>query len=397
MYNYDHILVRYGELSTKGKNRKDLTNRLVRNIRTKLKKFENLTYEKHFDRLFIHLHGEDGLAVSEYLKDVFGLSSFSLAIKVDRDINLMAEVALNFIKLEAAGQTFKVIARRHDKTFEHMSDTINRHVASLILQNTDFKVDVHKPDINILIEVRKDGAYIMLNKIEGLGGYPVGIQGKVLMMLSGGIDSPVASYLMMKRGVEIEAIHFQSPPYTSQGALDKVLDLARTLTKYQNTIKVHVVNFTDIQLDIYNKVPESYAITMMRRFFLRIGDAFAKSHKISAIGNGENLGQVASQTLESMQSIGDFQTLPILRPLLTYDKVEIVNLAEKIGTYETSILPFEDCCTIFTPRNPVIKPKSEKITDFEQKFDVEAVVSKAIESIQTITLSYHDEKEESFL
>ena len=217
------------------------------------------------------------------------------------------------------------------------------------------------------------------------------------MMLSGGIDSPVASYLMMKRGVEIEAIHFQSPPYTSQGALDKVLDLARTLTKYQNTIKVHVVNFTDIQLDIYNKVPESYAITMMRRFFLRIGDAFAKSHKISAIGNGENLGQVASQTLESMQSIGDFQTLPILRPLLTYDKVEIVNLAEKIGTYETSILPFEDCCTIFTPRNPVIKPKSEKITDFEQKFDVEAVVSKAIESIQTITLSYHDEKEESFL
>ncbi|HLV49492.1 MAG TPA: 7-cyano-7-deazaguanine synthase, partial [Erysipelothrix sp.] len=240
-------------------------------------------------------------------------------------------------------------------------------------------------------------AYLTLNKIEGLGGYPVGIQGKVLMMLSGGIDSPVASYLMMKRGVEIEAIHFQSPPYTSQGALDKVLNLARTLTKYQNTIKVHVVNFTDIQLDIYNKVPESYAITMMRRFFLRIGNEVAKKRKIIAIGNGENLGQVASQTLESIEAITKFDTIPVLRPLLTYDKIEIIDLAEKIGTYETSIIPFEDCCTIFTPRNPVIRPKAEKISDFEMKFDLDALVSAAIENTETIEVSFHDEKETSFL
>ncbi|HLV49555.1 MAG TPA: tRNA uracil 4-sulfurtransferase ThiI, partial [Erysipelothrix sp.] len=312
MYNYDHILVRYGELSTKGKNRRDFTNLLVKNIKTKLNNFENLSYDKRFDRLFIHLNGEDGLAVSELLKDVFGLSSFSLAIKVERDLDKLAEVAYHFIRKETKS-TFKVLTRRHDKSFEHNSDSINRHVAGHILRNTEFKVDVHHPEVKIIIEIRKEAAYLTLNKIEGLGGYPVGIQGKVLMMLSGGIDSPVASYLMMKRGVEIETIHFQSPPYTSQGALDKVLNLARTLTKYQNTIKVHVVNFTDIQLDIYNKVPESYAITMMRRFFLRIGNEVAKKRKIIAIGNGENLGQVASQTLESIEAITKFDTIPVLR------------------------------------------------------------------------------------
>lgn len=396
MYNYDHILVRYGELSTKGKNRRDFTNLLVKNIKTKLNNFENLTYEKRFDRLFIHLNGEDGLAVSELLKDVFGLSSFSLAIKVERDLDKLAEVAYHFIQQETKN-TFKVLARRHDKSFEHTSDTINRHVAGHILRNTDFKVDVHHPEIEIIIEIRKEAAYLTLNKMEGLGGYPVGIQGKVLMMLSGGIDSPVASYLMMKRGVKIEAIHFQSPPYTSQGALDKVLSLARTLTKYQSTIKVHVVNFTDIQLDIYNKVPESYAITMMRRFFLRIGNEVAKKRKIIAIGNGENLGQVASQTLESIEAITKFDTIPVLRPLLTYDKIEIIDLAEKIGTYETSIIPFEDCCTIFTPRNPVIRPKAEKIADFETKFDLDALVNAAIENTETIEVSFHDEEETSFL
>lgn len=396
MYSYDHIMVRYGELSTKGKNRRDFTNQLVKNIKSKLKGFPALTFDKRFDRLFIHLNSEDALAISESLKDVFGLSSFSMAMKVERDLDVIADVALHFIGQES-GSTFKVLSRRHDKSFEHISDTINRHVATKILMNTDYKVDVHSPDINIIIEVRREAAYIMLNKINGLGGYPVGIQGRVLMMLSGGIDSPVASYLMMKRGVEIECVHFQSPPYTSEGALNKVLDLAKTLTKYQHTIRVHVVNFTEIQLDIYNKVPESYAITMMRRFFLRIGNQIAENRHLLAIGNGENLGQVASQTLQSMEAITKFPTLPVLRPLLTYDKIEIINLAESIGTYETSILPFEDCCTIFTPRNPVTKPKAEKIAEYETKFDMDALIEKALENTETIVLRSFDQEETSFL
>lgn len=395
---YDYIVCRYGELSTKGKNRKDFTNRLIRNIKSQLKKYEGLTYDPRFDRLFIHLNGEDGNAVAEELKCVFGLSSFSLALKLERDLDIIADNALSLIQNEE-GATFKVLARRHDKSFEHVSDTINRHVATQILKNTELKVDVRKPDIKVWIEIRKDAAYLMLNKIEGAGGYPVGIQGKVLMMLSGGIDSPVAAYLMMKRGVEVEFIHFASPPYTSEQALKKVTDLAQILTKYQNSIRIHVINFTDIQLAIYRNAPESYAITMMRRYFLRIGNQLAKEKGLLAIANGENLGQVASQTLHSMEAITKMDSLPILRPLLTYDKIEIIDLATKIGTYETSILPFDDCCTIFTPKNPTTRPKADKIDEYETQLNLGDLIDEAIATRDLIDLRYHEESQEeiSFL
>lgn len=396
MYNIEFIVCRYGELSTKGKNRNEFTNRLVNNIRSQLKNFESLKYEKQYDRLFIHLNGEDGHAVADELQHVFGLSSFSLAIKVDKDLDVIADAAYQNI-LNEEGKTFKVIARRHDKSFEHISDTINRHVATKILQNTELKVDVHHPDISVLVEIRKEAAYIMMERIEGAKGYPVGIQGKVMMMMSGGIDSPVASYLLMKRGVHVEMIHFASPPYTSDGALQKVTDLAKKLTRYQNNVRLHIVPFTEIQLEIYDKVPESYAITMMRRFFLRISNQLAQNKKIMAIGNGENLGQVASQTLESMYAIQNFDTMPVLSPLLTYDKIEIINLAEKIDTYETSILPFDDACTIFSPKNPVTRPKAHKIAQFEERFDMDELINKAIENIEIIDLKYHDDNEESFL
>ncbi len=396
MYNIDFILCRYGELSTKGKNRRDFTNRLLQNIKSQLKEFENLTYDKQYDRLFIHLNGEDGHAVADELQHVFGLSSFSLAMKVDRDLDNIAKAALEHIH-DQKGETFKVIARRHDKSYPHISDTINRHVATLILQNTDLKVDVHQPDISVYVEIRKDSAYIMMDKIEGAKGYPVGIQGKVLMLLSGGIDSPVASYLMMKRGVHVEMIHFASPPYTSEESLNKVIELGQKLTRYQNSVRINVVNFTDIQMAIYNQVPESYAITMMRRFFLRISNKFAEANNILALGNGENLGQVASQTLHSMQAIQDFESLPILSPLLTYDKIEIIDLAQKIDTYETSIIPFDDACTIFTPKNPVTRPKSDKVNQFETYFDMDAMIDEAIENIEVIDLKYHTEEETSFL
>ncbi|CAM3664089.1 tRNA uracil 4-sulfurtransferase ThiI [Erysipelothrix urinaevulpis] len=396
--NYEYIMCRYGELSTKGKNRRNFTNQLLRNIKGQLKQFEALTYKTTYDRLYINLNGEDGLAVSEELRHVFGLSSFSLAIKTERDLDIIAEKALDLIRMEE-GATFKVFARRHDKTFEHNSDTINRHVASKILQNTNLKVDVHNPDISVIVEIRGDTSYIMMGKILGAQGYPVGIQGKVMLMLSGGIDSPVAAHLMMKRGVRLEFVHFASPPYTSAQAQKKVLDLAKELGKYQNDIRVHIIPFTDIQLEINEKVPESYSITMMRRFMLRIANQLAEKKNCLAIANGESLGQVASQTLESMNSITAINDgLPILRPLITYDKIEIINLAKKIGTYETSILPFEDCCTIFTPKNPVTKPKRDKIDRFESYFDVDTLISEAIDNVEVVDFRYHEEEEEeSFL
>ncbi len=398
MYNIDFILCRYGELSTKGKNRNEFTNKLVQNVKSQLRKFENLTYEKQYDRLFIHLNGEDGHAVSDELQHVFGLSSFSLAIKVEKDMEVITEAVLENIKNQK-GDTFKIISKRHDKSFEHISDTINRHVAGEILRNTDIKVDVRKPDISVWIEIRREAAFIMMDKIEGAKGYPVGIQGKVLMMLSGGIDSPVASYLLMKRGVHVEMIHFASPPYTSQESLNKVVDLARKLTRYQNNIRIYVVPFTDIQMDIYNKAPESYAITMMRRFFLRIGNELANRKKILAIGNGENLGQVASQTLHSMNAITAFDSIPVLSPLLTYDKIEIIDLAKKIDTYETSILPFDDCCTIFTPKNPVTRPRAHKIAQYERHFDLDSMIEEVLEKVEIIDVKYHEDKKEetSFL
>ncbi|MBK2401848.1 MULTISPECIES: tRNA uracil 4-sulfurtransferase ThiI [unclassified Erysipelothrix] len=385
--NYEFIVCRYGELSTKGKNRRNFTAQLVRNVRSQLVAFPNLTYRETYDRLYITLNGEDGLAVSDELRHVFGLSSFSLAVKVERDLDVIANVAAEMIQKEEGKSTFKVIARRHDKSYEHISDVINRHVATKILQTTEFKVDVRKPDVGIIIEVRSDSAYIMMGRVEGAGGYPVGIQGKVMVMLSGGIDSPVAAYLMMKRGVRIEAIHFASPPYTSDEAQKKVMDLAQQLTNYQDHIRINVVPFTDVQLEIYKKVPESYAITMMRRFMLRIAERLAFRRNCLAIANGESLGQVASQTLHSMKEITNIGTLPILRPLITYDKVEIIDLARKIDTYETSILPFEDCCTIFTPKNPTTKPHGDKILRFEEGLDIDALVDEAIKNIEVVEVT----------
>lgn len=393
---YEFILCRYGELSTKGKNRRDFSRRLLRNIKSQLKSFENLTYQATYDRLYINLHGEDGLAVADKLQHVFGLSSFSLAAKTSREMSEMAAVATALIQNES-GKTFKVFTKRHDKSYPEVSDTINRFVAGEILRNTDFKVDVHHPDVEVIVEIRKDATYIMMGKILGAGGYPVGVQGKVMMQLSGGIDSPVAAYLMMKRGVKLEFVHFASPPYTSEAALNKVLDLAKTLTKYQNHVRVHVIPFADIQMEIYKEAPESYMVTLMRRFMLKIANELANQTQCLAIANGESLGQVASQTLHSMEAITKMDSLPILRPLITYDKIEIIDLAKKIDTYETSILPFEDCCTVFNPKNPVTRPKTDKIEAYEAKMDVDALISSAIENMTHYDFNFGEEQEDSFL
>lgn len=380
---YNHILVRFGELSTKGKNKKDFIKRLLHNIKNAMRAYPNLTYERTHDRLYILLNGEDAHAVGEVLQHVFGISSFSFAIRVDSNIDDIVAMGLRVAK-ESDAQTFKIDARRSDKQFPMISDEVNRAVATPILQQTELKVDVRKPQLRIQIEIHETDTYIMIDRIAGAGGYPVGVGGKALVMLSGGIDSPVASYLTMKRGVAIECVHYASPPYTSARAQEKVLELARLVSRYQGHIRVHIVPFTDLQLAIYQNCDESYAITIMRRMMYRIAERLCEKTGALAIVNGESIGQVASQTLESMQTINAVTNMPIIRPVCAMDKIEIINIARHIGTYETSVLPFEDCCTIFTPKNPVTKPTLHKAERMEERFDFETLLQECIDKCEHI-------------
>lgn len=390
----DHILVRYGELSTKGKNKNDFIKRLFHNIKNALRSFDKLTYEKSYDRIYIMLNGTDPDETKPYLEKVFGISSFSYAIKINSELEDIVEMGLKVAQLSDA-KTFKVDTKRHHKPFPYISDEINRAVATEVLKNTDMKVDVHNPELLLRIEVRQFDTYVMPNKIKGAGGYPVGIGGKALVMLSGGIDSPVAAYLMMKRGITVECIHYASPPYTSENARKKVLDLARLVSQYQGHVRVHIVPFTETQLAIYKNCDESYAITIMRRMMYRLAEMLCEKQNCKAIVNGESIGQVASQTLDSMGAINEVVKMPVIRPVVTMDKLEIIDLAHKIGTYETSILPFEDCCTIFTPKNPVTKPTIKKCEKLENRFDYMSELEKAIENIEVVNVYPVEELDEN--
>lgn len=391
-WKYEYILVRFGELSTKGKNKKDFIKRLLTNVKNALRDYENLTFERTHDRMYIMLHGENHEEVAKRLSKVFGISSFSFARKVEPQIEIIKAVALEIAK-ESNAETFKMETRRSYKLFPMISDEINRDIAGEILRNTNLKVNVKQPDLRIQIEIHQDAAYIMTGRVKGNGGYPVGVGGKALVMLSGGIDSPVAGYLTMKRGVAIECIHYASPPYTSNAAQEKVLDLARAIAPYQGHIRVHVIPFTELQLAIYKHCDESYAITIMRRMMYRIAQRVCEKQHALAIVNGESIGQVASQTLESMQTINEVIQLPVIRPVACMDKLEIIDVAKKIGTYATSILPFEDCCTIFTPKNPVTKPVSHKAERMEQRFDYETYINECI--AQMTSMDVYPEKSEN--
>ncbi len=393
MVKYDTVLIRFGELSTKGKNRRDFINRLMANIKDMLSDIEGLEYRKTYDRIYIKMTDQDPQCVKQRLCKVFGISSFSFTEKVDTDIEVIKARCLE-IAQESDKQTFKIMTRRHDKSFPMKSDEINRACAGEILRNTALKVDVHDPQLAIRIEVHANETYITSDKIIGAGGYPAGINGKVLLMLSGGIDSPVAAYELMKRGLKVEAVHFASPPYTSENARKKVEDLATLVSEYQSDMRLHVVNFTNLQLKIYEKAGDPYAITLMRRMMFRLAERIANENGCLAIATGESIGQVASQTLESIACINDAVRIPVIRPLVCFDKLEIIGLATKIGTYETSILPFEDCCTIFDPKNPVTKPTIKKAQMHEAKFDYESMLDKAMETIQTKTVRLSRERED---
>lgn len=385
MVKYDTVLIRYGELSTKGKNRKDFIRRLDRNIRYMLRDFKDLQYKRTYDRIYIKLQDEDPEQIAERLKKVFGISSFSFTERVDSDIDAITARCLEIAK-ETDKKTFKMLTKRHDKTFPMVSDAVNRHIAGVILDNTDLQVDVHNPQLLIRVEIHENDTYITSDKIPGAGGYPAGINGKVLLLLSGGIDSPVAAYELMKRGIEVEAVHFASPPYTSQAARDKVAELARLVSIYQGRMKIHYLNFTDIQLAIYKAAGDPYAVTLMRRMMFRLAEMVAKQNNCLALGTGESVGQVASQTLSSMAVINDVIRIPVLRPLVCFDKVEIIDLARRIGTYETSILPYEDCCTIFDPKNPVTNPTIHKSEYYESKFDWQPMLEKCVAAEETVTV-----------
>lgn len=392
---YNHILIRFGELTTKGKNKKDFIRRLKQNTQHALSGYPKCEVVAEHDRMFVILNGEDANAVCDVVKNVFGIYSFSLAVKTSKDVDEIATTALELMKDEEEHATFKVAARRSDKSYHMNSDEINRYVATKILINTEHKVDVHNPDVKVQIEIRPDCAYVLTKVILGAGGYPVGVGGKALVMLSGGIDSPVACYLTMKRGIEIECIHYASPPYTSDRALQKVLKLAEKLSSYQGKIKVHVIPFTEMQMDIYKNANESYPITIMRRMMYRLAERMAERNGCLAIVNGESVGQVASQTLESMNTINSVVNMPVIRPVVTYDKLEIIDISKKIDTYDISIEPFEDCCTIFTPKNPVTKPTIKKALTMEN-WDYEKRIQECIDNCHTYVITPKKKDEDLF-
>ena len=382
MITYDHIMIRFGELSTKGKNKKDFIRTLAENVKNALKDWPELSFETRYDHIYVGLNGLDYQPVIERLQDVSGIHALSLVYRCDKDVEAMKESALRLIN-EEEGKTFKVKVKRGDKTYPLISDEITRIVAGHILRNTDhLKVDVHNPDILLSIEVRQEAAYIFCKTFLGAGGYPLGVGGKTMHMLSGGIDSPVAAYLMMKRGVSIECIHFASPPYTQMGVIYKLEDLLKVLTRYQPRIRLHIVPFTKIQEAIYDNAPESYCITLMRRMMFRLADALSKRRKCPVISSGESIGQVASQTLQSMHVINAVTNIPVIRPLATTDKLEIIKISKKIGTYDISIRPYEDCCTIFTPKAPKTMPHQDEVEEFEKKFDYESLIREALNNVE---------------
>lgn len=377
---YDMIMIRYGELALKGRNRDIFEKILLQRVKEALRPFPRATVHRSYGRMYVELNEERADEIIQRLRRVFGIISVSPTKRVASEAEAIKRGALELLRsLVPTPATFRVVTRRADKRFPQSSMEVSRMVGTHILRNVPgIKVDLHQPDAVIQVEIRSEGTFLTSETLPGSGGLPVGASGKVLLLLSGGIDSPVAGWMMMKRGVALEAIHFHSYPFTSERSLQKVRDLARKLVEWGGLIRLHVVPFTEIQTAIREHCPEDYLITIMRRFMMRIAERIARENGALALATGESLGQVASQTLESIHTINHVVKIPILRPLISMDKVEIMDIARSIDTYEISILPYEDCCTIFTPKNPVTRPKPEQASRFEQRLDVEGLVAKAV-------------------
>ncbi len=385
------IFLKYGELSTKKDNRNFFLKKLNENILNTLK---DVRVEYDFGRMFIYPSHNNYEEVVSKLQNIFGIHEIVIAYKfLEREIETIENNLLALIKDEEF-LTFKVEVKRSDKTYPLDGMTLRKELGAFVLKHkNNLKVDVNNPEVIINVEIRKNEVLIYYQTVKGLGGYPVGTQGKGLLMLSGGIDSPVAGYMAIKRGIKLEAIYFESPPHTSENALNKVQSLAKILTKYNGELKLHIINFTEIQEEIYKNMPHEYLITIMRRMMYRIGAIVAFKRGAKVLINGESIGQVASQTLTSMAVVNEVVKMPVIRPLCCFDKLEIIDIAKKIGTYETSILPYEDCCTIFVPTHPVINPVLEKAKEYESSINYEELIYKAIKNEKIITITNNSEND----
>lgn len=380
------ILIKYGELSTKKGNRNFFINTLYNNVKSKLGMYD-VSINKDRAKMTIKFRDEDLDDIVKIVGKVFGIHTFNIAYLCDSDEDAIKSTVMEVVS-NTNFNTFKVETKRSDKRFPIHSGDLNRILGGMILKNVpNIKVDVHNPDLLLKVEIREDGTYIYYNSFNGSGGYPVGTQPKGMLMLSGGIDSPVAGYLAMKRGIVIDAVYFEAIPHTSLEAREKVITLCRKLSSYTNHINLRIVNFTPIQEEIYKNCREDYCITIMRRMMYRIMEKLATKYNGLAIINGESVGQVASQTLTSMSVINSVTNMPVIRPLACLDKLEIMDIARKIDTYETSILPYEDCCTVFVPKHPAINPKIETAVKEENKFDYGKLIDEAVNSLNTIQVN----------
>ena len=386
----DIILLKYGEISLKGLNRPMFEKQLLANVAKALAPLGKFSIRKSQSTVYVEPLGDDidMQAATERLSKVFGIVNICPAAKCQKTIEDIERTTLECLsQIDLNGKTFKVEAKREDKQFPMNSPQLCRHMGAVILKNTEgLSVDVHNPDILVQIEIRKE-AFIFTQKVSGAGGMPVGTAGRAALLLSGGIDSPVAGWMISKRGVVLDAVHFHSHPYTSDRAKEKVIELAKIMTQYTGPIRLHIVPFTDIQLDIIDKCPKNYLTIIMRRLMMRITEKIARESGAMALITGESIGQVASQTMESLVVTDNAVDMPVFRPCIGMDKEEIVTISKKIDTYETSILPYEDCCTIFVPKHPKTKPSISEIQEAEKLLtDPEGMMEKAIQNREIIDL-----------
>jgi len=392
---FEGILVRYGDLTLKGKNQKYFVRAVNELLREKLIGLD-VTFDFNHDRAYIYLNQVDYLLVTERLMYVSGVYSFSLMSRCEKNLEQISEIALKMIQQETQGRktSFKVETKRADKNYPSTSMQISKDISVIILRQAGYlTVDVHQPEFTLNVEIRNEAAYLYTHQIKGLGGYPTPMGGKALVLLSGGIDSPVAAFLSIKKGVHIECVHFESTPMTPIESAQKVVDLVKVLSKYalHNQIKVHFVPFTKIHEAILTYIPESYSITIMRRMMVRIADQLMKKRDASAIITGDSIGQVASQTLESMACISEVTNAVILRPLATYDKLDIMAIARNIGTLDISNRPFSDCCSVYIPESPAIRPNVKTAMKYESQFDFETMILETIEQTPMVTIHSDDE------
>ena len=389
---YNILIVKYGEIGVKGKNRYIFENKLIKNVKNILKPIGKFNVYKEYGRIYVGLDAYDYEEVVEEVKKVFGIVGVCPAVRAEKDYNLLKELALKMLeeKIEQGYKSFKVDSRRGDKDFKLTSQEMSLDIGGYLVSQVKDKiaVDVRNPEVKIHCELRQNHVMVYSDTIPGYGGLPLGTNGRAMSLLSGGIDSPVASWMVAKRGMELECIHFHSYPFTSEKSQEKVRDLAQILAKYCGRVRLHKVNMLEIQKSIGLNCKDEEMTIISRRFMMRIAERVAESRHCDALVTGESIGQVASQTIQGLTCTNASVKMPVFRPLIAMDKTEIIEVAQKIGTFETSILPEEDCCTVFSPKKPVTKPKLDRIEKSENKLDVEKLIQDAIDNIEVEDIEF---------